>query len=97
MVERKIALCVNAQVIHIYFQPAFGDHVCKDVIHKGLKGGGSVAKPKEHDGWLEESERSNECSLPLIIFSNVNVVESPLDVELGKDCGVFHVVNQFRD
>ena len=28
---------------------------------------------------------------------NANVVESPLDIELGKDHGVFHVVNQFMD
>ena len=30
-------------------------------------------------------------------FANMNVVESPLDIKLGKNRGVFHVVDQFRD
>ena len=46
VVEREVALCVNAQVVHIYFQPSFSDHVSEDVIHKGLKGGGLLQNPK---------------------------------------------------
>ena len=73
------------------------DHICEDMIHKGLKSRWSITEPKEHDGGFKESERGDECSLPMVFFANMNVVKSPLDIELGKDHGVFHVVNQFRD
>ena len=90
MVECEVSLDMNAQVIHVNFQPALSDHICEDVVHKGLESGWSIAEPKEHDGRFKESERGDERSLPLVFFSDVNVIESPLDVELGKDCGVLH-------
>ena len=88
---------MNAQVVHVYFQPLLSDHICEDVIHKGLESRRSIAKSKEHDGWFKESKRGDECPLPLVLFSNMNVVESPLDVELGKDHRIVHVINQFRN
>ena len=71
----------------------FGDHVSKDVVHEGLESGWSVAKPEEHDGRFKESKRSDKRSLPLVFFTNADVIESPSDVELGKDRGVFHVID----
>ena len=65
------------------------------MVHERLEGRWSVAETKEHDGRLEESERSDECSLPLVFLANADVVESPSDVELSKYRGVFHVVDQF--
>ena len=65
------------------------------MIHKGLESGRSVAEPKEHDSGFKESKGGDERSLPLIFFLNVNVIESPLDVEFGKNCGVFHVIDEF--
>ena len=67
------------------------------MVHERLESGWSVAEPKEHDGGFKESERSDECSFPLVLFANATVVESPSYVEPGKDRGVFHVVNQFRN
>ena len=49
MMEDKGTVGVNAKVVHIDLQPAFG----KDVIHKCLKGGWSIAETKEHDSRLE--------------------------------------------
>ena len=34
VMESEISLGVDVQVIHIDFQPAFGDHIGEDVIHK---------------------------------------------------------------
>ena len=67
------------------------------MIHKRLKGRWAVAETKEHDGRLEESERGDKCSLPLVLFANADIVKSPSDVELSKYRGVFHVINQFWD
>ena len=97
MMECKISLGVDAQVIHVNFQPVLGYHIGKDMIHEGLKSGWSIAEPKEHDGGFKESKRGDEHSLPLIFFLNMNVIEFPLNVEFGKNHGVFHVIDQFRD
>ena len=67
------------------------------MVHERLEGRWSVAETKEHDGRLEESERGDECSLPLVLFANADVVKSPSDVELSKYHGVFHVINQLWD
>ena len=67
------------------------------MVYEGLESGWSVTEPKEHDGRFKESKRGDECSLPLVLFANVNVVQSPSDIELGKDRGVLHVIDQFRD
>ena len=88
---------MNAQVIHVDFQPALSDHICEDVVHKGLESGWSITEPKEHDGWFKESKRGDERSLPLVFFLNANVVESPSDVELGKDRRVLYIIDQFRN
>ena len=71
----------------------FGDHICEDVVHERLECGRSIAEPEEHDGGFKESKRSDESSFPLVIFMNANVVESPSDIELGENCGVFHIVD----
>ena len=97
VMEREISLGVDAQIVHVDFQPSFSDHIGEDVINKWLESGWSIAEPKEHDSGLKESKRGDEHSFPLVFFVNANVVEFPLDIELGKNCGVFHVINQFRD
>ena len=67
------------------------------MIHERLESRWSVTEPEEHDGRFKESERSDERSLPLVFFANMNVVKSPSDIKLGENHGVFHIVNQFRD
>ena len=95
MVKCEVPLSVDIQVIHVYFQPAFSNHICKDVVHKGLESGWSIAESKEYDGWFEESERSDECAFPLVFVPNANVVEPPSNIEHRKNSTVFHVINQF--
>ena len=67
------------------------------MVHERLEGRGSIAETKEHNGGFEETKRGDECSLPLVFFSDADVVKSPLDIELSKYCRVFHVIDQFRD
>ena len=67
------------------------------MVHKCLKSQWSITETKEHDHGFEEAEGSDECGLPLILFSNVDVIVSPPDIELGEKGGIFHVVNQLRN
>ena len=93
MMKCEVPLGVNAQIVHVYFQPALSDHVREDVVHKGLESGWSIANPKEHDCWFKEPKGGDERSLPLVFFSNVDAVESPSDIKLRKDRRIFHVID----
>ena len=63
------------------------------MVHEGLKSGQPIAKSEEHNCWFKKAERGDECALPLVLFSDVNVIESPCDIKLCKECGVLHVVD----
>ena len=97
MVEGDIPLSVDAKVIHIDLKPSFCNHIGENVVHECLKRGWGIAKPKEHYGGFKESKGGDECSLPLISFSNSDVVVPPADVKLGEQGRVFHVVDEFRN
>ena len=75
----------------------FSNHVGENMIHKGLKSAGGIAKSKEHDGWFKKSKRSDERSLPLIFLMNTDVVIAPANIEFSEVSGVLHVINKFRD
>ena len=85
------------QIIHVYLEPSFSDHISENVIHECLKSGRGIAKPKKHDSGFKEAERSDERCFPLVFLSDANVVISPSNIKLGEQCGVFHVIDQFRD
>ena len=97
MVESYIILGVDFHVIHVDLEPLLRKHICEDVVHESLEGGGSVAKPKEHDSGFEKSHGGDESGLPLIFFSDANVVISPMNVEFGEQGGFLHVVDELRD
>ena len=65
------------------------------MIHESLEHGGGIAESKEHDGRFEQSHWSDEGSLPLVFFSDANVVVSPANIKLGEQGGFFHVINKF--
>ena len=97
MMESYIILGVDSHVVHVDLKPLLWKHICKDMVHESLEGGGSVAEPKEHDGGFKESHGGDESGLPLIFLSDVNVVISPTNVKFGEQGGFFHVVDEFGD
>ena len=97
MMEGNIIFGVDSHVIHVDFKPLLRKHICEDVIHEGLEGGGSVTESKEHDSGFKESHGGDESGLPLIFFLDANVVISPTNVKFGEQGGFFHVVNELRD
>ena len=64
------------------------------MVRESLERGRSVAETEKHDCGFIETERSDECGLPLIFFVNANIVISPSDIKFGEESGVFHVVDQ---
>ena len=97
MMEGDVIFGMDSHVIHVDFKPLLREHICEDVVHKGLKGGGSVTESKEHDSGFKESHGGDESGFPLIFLSDANVVISPTNVEFGEQGGFFHVVNELRD
>ena len=75
---------MDAQIVHVDLEPLFSYHICEDVVHKCLESWWGVTESKKHDSRFEETEGSDECSLTLILFSNANVIVSPLDIEFDK-------------
>ena len=64
------------------------------MVDESLERGRRVAETEKHDCGFIETERSDECGLPLIFFANANIVISPSDIKFGEESGVFHVVDQ---
>ena len=85
------------QVIHIDLEPSFSNHVSKNMVHECLKSQRGITETKEHYSGFKEAERSDECRFPLVFLLNANVVVAPLNIELGEQCGVLHIIDQLRD
>ena len=97
VMQFHIVFSMNPQVVHIDFEPFFCDHVSKDEVHECLECRWGITETKEHDSGFKEAKGGYECSSPLILFSDTNVVIAPLDIELGKEGGVLHIINQLGD
>ena len=84
MMEGYIIRGVNSHVVHVDLKPLLWEHICEDIVHESLEGGGSIAESKEHDGGFKESHGGDESSFPLIFLLDMNVVISPTNVEFGE-------------
>ena len=81
------------QVVHVDLEPPFSDHIGEDVIHERLKSWRGIAEAEEHYGGFIKSERGDERRFPLVLLSDTNVVVAPLNIKLGEQCRVFHIID----
>ena len=51
-----------------------------------MEGGGRIGEAEKHDHWFEEASVGFESGFPLITITNANVVISPANVQLRKEC-----------
>ena len=58
----------------------------EEVVHHGLKGGWGVGEAEEHNHRFEESSICFEGGLPLVAIADSNIVVSPSDIKLHKEC-----------
>jgi hypothetical protein len=54
------------------------------MIHKVLKGGGTVAHAEKHNSQFKESMAHFKGSLPLVFFPDLNIVVSSSDIEFTE-------------
>ncbi|KIK77504.1 hypothetical protein PAXRUDRAFT_166624 [Paxillus rubicundulus Ve08.2h10] len=87
---------VNQEVIHVDDEPSFGLVVLKNMIHQRLECRRGVAQSKEHYVRFEESMRSDERCLPVVIGFDLNIVVPPSDVKFRKNLRPFQVVDQWK-
>jgi hypothetical protein len=87
----------DQEIVHVDYEPSFGDHVAERVIHESLKGGGGVVHAEKHDRRFEEAFMSNECALPLISVFDTDVVVAPSNIEFGEDLSSFEFIDEVRD
>ena len=88
---------VDKEVVHVDNEPSFCDHIMKGVIHESLKGGRRIGKTEEHYGWFEESLMDDESSFPLVPILDMDVVISPMDIELGENLFPLEFIDEVRD
>jgi hypothetical protein len=77
-------LCKDEDVIQVDTDHTLGDEILENVIHHSLKGGRAVSETEEHHQRFKESLVGAECSLPFIIFFDMDIVVPPSAIKLGK-------------
>ena len=85
---------VDKEVVHIYDEPSFCNHIPEGVGHESLKGGGGIGHAEEHDSGFVKSLMGDEGGFPLVTVLDSNIVISPSYVKLGEDLGIFEFVNE---
>ena len=87
-------------IIHVYRNDAVSYNVSENLVHHSLKSGRAVHQTEVHYQRLEQALIGAECHLPLIAFTNVNVVVAPVNIELREDLDTFEsmdeVVNEWE-
>ena len=90
-------MSANGQVIHVNNKPTFVDVVGEVEVHECLKRWRRTTESEKHHRWFEQPKRCDESSLPFITLLDLNVVISPLYVELGKERELAKVIDEVRD
>jgi len=87
----------NQDVIQIDHHNAFCYEVSEDVIHHGLEGGQTISHSKEHYQEFKQASIGSEGCLPLISRLNADIVETPLDIQLGEVSSSVELGHEFGD
>ncbi len=74
----------DEDVVQVYHHYSFRDEFFKDIIHHHLEHGWAISKTKKHDERFKEASVHSKSGLPLIAFLDANIIESPLNVQLGE-------------
>ena len=87
----------DQDVVQVDHHDTFRYEVPEDVVHHSLEGGRAVSHAKEHYQGFKQASIGPEGCLPLISGFNVDVVETPLNVQLGEVPGSAELRYEFRD
>ena len=87
----------DQDVIQVDHHDTFRYEVPEDVVHHGLEGGRAVSHAKKHYQRFEQALIGLEDCFPLISGLNANVVETPMNVQLGEVSGFTELRYKFGD
>jgi len=87
----------DQDVVQVDHHNTFYYEVPEDVVHHGLEGGWTVSHSKEHYQGFEQASISSEDHLPLVSGLNANIIETPMDIQLGEVSGPAELGHEFRD
>jgi len=87
----------DQDVIQVDHHNTFHYEVLEDVVHHGLEGGWTVSHSKEHYQGFEQASIGSEGRLLLVSELNANIVETPIDIQLGEVSGPTELGHEFGD
>ena len=88
---------IDEKVVHVDYEPSFGDHIAEGVVHEPLEGCGGISESEEHHGRFEEPLMGDEGGLPLVSILDSYIVISPSNIELGEDLSISQFIYEVGD
>ena len=87
----------DQDVVQVDHHDTFRYEVLEDVVHHSLEDGQTVSYAKEHYQGFKQALIGLEGRFPLISGLNVDIVETPTNVQLGKVSGSTELQYEFGD
>ena len=84
---------IDEDVVEVYNHTNI-QHVTEDVIHKVLKGGGSIGKSEWNNQPFKWAIVSVEGGFPFITISNVNQMVGMVQVDFGKHTSLLQGIKE---
>ena len=87
-------LSENEDVVQIDHYYTFRDEVFKDPVHHSLEGSRTIGQAKEHDKWFIKASVGLESGFPFITFLHLDIIKTPMDIELSEVPGPLQLVDE---
>ena len=87
----------DQDIVQIHHHNAFYYRVLEDVVHHGLESDQTIGHPKEHHQGFEHASIGLEGCLPLVSGLNTDVIETPMDIQLGEVSSSSELGHKFGD
>jgi len=87
----------DQDIVQINHHNAFCYEVLEDVVHYSLEDSRAIGHPKEHYQEFEQASIGLEGHLPLVSGLNMDIVETPMDIQLGEVSSSAELGHEFRD
>jgi hypothetical protein len=87
----------NENVVQVDHNVSGKDEVLENIVHHRLERSRGVGKAKVHHQRLKEPPVRTECGLSFVTFPDLDVIETPPDVEFREELGSLQTVNKIVD
>ena len=91
------SVLVDEEVVHVNDKDRAVDEIMEQMIHHGLEDGGAVGHAIEHDSRFEGTAMSSKGGFPAILFKNLEVVITIMEVQFGEKLGTLEMVYEVGD